>query len=108
MAVSVLRWLIIVFPVLIILSVAGVFQSKMESLIPLTLCGILVTMGPTIAYKLNVPIPIMKYVSTLALGTLVALMATDYTIGIYMTKPVKRPEWLLIPVRKQLLTASKY
>ena len=85
MAVNVLRWLILVFPVLILLSVVGVFQSKMESLIPLTLAAVVVTMGPSVAYKMNVPIPIMKYVTTLALGALVALMATDPTIGIYMT-----------------------
>lgn len=85
MAVNVLRWLILVFPVLILLSVVGVFQSKMESLIPLTLAAVVVTMGPSVAYKMNVPIPVMKYVTTLALGALVALMATDPTIGIYMT-----------------------
>lgn len=85
MAVKVLRWLILVFPFLILLSVAGIFQSKMENLIPLTLIGIVVTMGPSIVYKLNVPVNIMKYVTALALGSLVALMASDYTIGIYMT-----------------------
>ena len=60
MAVKVLRWLILVFPFLILLSVAGIFQSKMENLIPLTLIGIVVTMGPSIVYKLNVPVNIMK------------------------------------------------
>ena len=34
---------------------------------------------------MNVTIEIMKYVTTIALGSLVAIMATDYTIGIYMT-----------------------
>lgn len=85
MAVRVLRWLIIVFPLLILLSLAGIFQSKMQSLIPITCAGIVVTMGPTVIYKMNVPISVMKYVITLALGILVALMATDATIGIYMT-----------------------
>ncbi|MGN0495331.1 MAG: methyl-accepting chemotaxis protein [Lachnospiraceae bacterium] len=84
-AVKVLRWLIIVFPVLIILSVVGIFQSEMKSLLILTSVALVVTMGPSIAYKMNVPIEIMKYVTTIALGSLVALMATDYTIGIYMT-----------------------
>lgn len=84
-AVKVVRWLIVVFPLLIVLSLLGIFQSKMENLIPLTLIGIVVTMGPSVAYKLNVPIRIMRYISTLSLGMLVALMATDSTIGIYMT-----------------------
>lgn len=84
-AVKVLRWLIVVFPVLIILSAVGIFQSEIKNLIILTLAALVVTMGPTLAYKMNVPIGIMKYVTTIALGSLVALMATDSTIGIYMT-----------------------
>ncbi|MBP3467930.1 MAG: hypothetical protein J6K26_00225 [Lachnospiraceae bacterium] len=84
-AVKVLRWLIVVFPVLIILSVAGIFQSELKNLIILTAVALVVTMGPSLAYKMKVPIEIMKYVTTIALGSLVALMATDCTIGIYMT-----------------------
>ena len=85
MAVKVLRWLIIVFPLLILLSAVGIFQSKVSDLIPLTVIAAIVTFGPTVAYKLNAPIGAMKYVTTLALGMLVALMASDPTIGIYMT-----------------------
>ncbi|MBO5239744.1 MAG: hypothetical protein J6B50_13420 [Lachnospiraceae bacterium] len=84
-AVTVLRWLIIVFPLLIILSLVGIFQSKIQSLIIMTVVALVVTMGPTLAYKLHAPIGAMKYVTTIALGCLVALMATDSTIGIYMT-----------------------
>ena len=84
-AVKVVRWMILVFPALILLSVIGIFQSKLENLIPLTVIATVVTMGPTVAYKLHAPISAMKYVTTLALGLLVALMATDPTIGIYMT-----------------------
>lgn len=85
MAVKVLRCLILVFPLLILLSVIGIFQSKVQNLIPLTAIALVVTMGPTVAHKMNAPIKVMKYVTTLALGALVALMATDPTIGIYMT-----------------------
>ena len=84
-AVKVLRWLIVVFPVLFILSIAGIFQSKLDKLAVLTLVALVVTMGPSFAYKKNVPIGVMKYITTIALGSLVALMATDSTIGIYMT-----------------------
>lgn len=84
-AVKILRWLIIVFPVLLILSIVGIFQSEIKNELMLTLVALVVTMGPTLAYKANVSVDIMKYVTTIALGTLVALMATDYTIGIYMT-----------------------
>lgn len=84
-AVKVLRWLIIVFPILMILSVTGIFQIKVSDLIPMTLIGIVVTMGPGVAYKLNVPISILKYMTTLALGILIAIMATNAAVGIYMT-----------------------
>lgn len=80
-----LRWLILVFPALMICSAIGIFQSKMSDLIVLTIIGIVVTMGPTVAYKLNAPVEAMKYTTTIALGCLVALMASDSTIGIYMT-----------------------
>ncbi|MGN0427891.1 MAG: methyl-accepting chemotaxis protein [Agathobacter sp.] len=84
-AVKVLRWLIVVFPLLILLSVIGIFQSEIKNLLIMTVVALIVTMGPTFAYKLHTPIGVMKYVTTLALGSLVALMATDSTIGIYMT-----------------------
>ncbi len=84
-AVKVVRWLILVFPLLILLSVVGIFQSKIENLIVITLAALVVTMGPTLAYKLNVPVNVMKYLITLAIEALVALMASDSTIGIYMT-----------------------
>lgn len=84
-AVKALRWLILVFPLLIILSAVGVFQMKISEMIPLTLIGIVVTMGPGIAYKMNMPIHILKYLTTFALGALVAIMATNAAIGIYMT-----------------------
>ena len=85
MAVKVLRWMILVFPALILLSVIGIFQSKIANLIPLTAIAVIVTIGPTVASKLNAPVGAMKYICTLALGALVALMATDPTVGIYMT-----------------------
>ncbi|MCM1538505.1 MAG: methyl-accepting chemotaxis protein [bacterium] len=84
-AVKALRWLILVFPLLIILSAVGVFQAKVSELIPLTLIGIVVTMGPGIAYQLKTPITVMKYVTTLALGVLISLMGMNAALGIYMT-----------------------
>lgn len=85
MAVKVLRWLILVFPALILLSALKIFQSDIKNLLILTAIAIVVTWGPSLAYKLNAPVGAMKYISTLALGSLVALMATDPTVGIYMT-----------------------
>lgn len=84
-AVKALRWLILVFPLLIILSAVGIFQAKINELLLLTAIAFVVTMGPGVAYKMNTPIGIMKYVTTFALASLVALMATNEALGIYMT-----------------------
>ena len=84
-AVKVLRWLILVFPLLTILSVVGIFQMKIGEMLALTAVALVVTMGPGIAYKMNTPIRVMKYLTTFALAALIALMATNAAIGIYMT-----------------------
>ncbi len=84
-AVKVLKWLILVFPLLMILSAVGIFQAKVSELLVLTVVAAVVTIGPGIAYKMNTPIGIMKYVTTFALAVLVALMATNAALGIYMT-----------------------
>lgn len=84
-AVKVLPWLILVFPLLIILSVVGIFQMQVGEMLIITAVAAVVTIGPGIAYKMNTPIGIMKYVTTFALAALVALMATNAAIGIYMT-----------------------
>ena len=84
-AVKALRWLVIVFPLLIILSAVGLFQSKMTDLIPITIAGVIVTMGPSLLQKCNAPVGFMKYACALSLGLIVSLMASNATIGIYMT-----------------------
>lgn len=84
-AVKVLPWLILVFPLLIILSMVGIFQAKIGELLVLTAIALVVTMGPGIAYKMNMPVHIMKYLTTFALAALIALMATNAALGIYMT-----------------------
>ena len=43
-AVKVLRWLIIVFPLLIVLSLVGIFQSELKNLLIMTAAGLAVTM----------------------------------------------------------------
>lgn len=72
-----IRWLVLAFPVLMILSVTGVFQTKVSEPIPLTLFAVVVTMGPGIAYKMNTPIHIMKYVTTFAFAMVFSLFYYD-------------------------------
>ena len=49
-AVKAVRWLILVFPMLILLSFIGIFQSKISDLLLITGVAVIVTMGTTVAY----------------------------------------------------------
>lgn len=84
-AVKILRWMILVFPTIMLMTALGIFQSKITSLLPLTFVGFAVTWGPTVLRKVGVSDTFMKYAVTLAMGALIALMAADAAIGIYIT-----------------------
>lgn len=84
-AVRVLRWLVLVFPGLILFSAIGLFNSTLDDLIVLTLIALVITMLPTVLYKRNVSVEVLKYATTLSMACLLSLMSTDATIGIYIT-----------------------
>ena len=83
--VKILRWLILAFPAIMIFSAIGLFQSKITDLLIMTGIGLIVTMGPTIAYKAGVPSNILKYIVLVALCGLLTIMASNAAVGIYMT-----------------------
>ena len=83
--VKILRWLILAFPAIMVFSAIGLFQSEISDLLIMTAIGLVVTMGPTVAYKLGVPTSILKYIVLIALCGLLTIMASNATIGIYMT-----------------------
>lgn len=83
--VRILRWLIVAFPAIMLFSAIGLFQSKISDLLVMTAVGLVVTMGPTIAYKAGVPIHILKYIVLVALCGLLTIMASNAAVGIYMT-----------------------
>lgn len=83
--VKILRWLILAFPAIMVFSLLGLFQSKISDLLVMTAVGLVVTMGPTIAYKAGVPTRVLKYIVLVALCGLLTIMASNATIGIYMT-----------------------
>lgn len=83
--VKILRWLILAFPAIMVFSAIGLFQSEISDLLIMTAIGLVVTMGPTVAYKLGAPTSILKYIVLIALCGLLTIMASNATIGIYMT-----------------------
>ena len=83
--IRILRWLILAFPAIMLFSAVGLFKSKISDLLVMMAIGLVVTMGPTIAYKTGVPIRILKYLALIALCGLLAIMASNAAVGIYMT-----------------------
>lgn len=83
--VKILRWLILAFPAIMVFSIIGLFQSKIKDLIVMTIVGLIVTMGPTVFYKLGMKINVLKYIVVISLCGLLTVMASNASIGIYMT-----------------------
>lgn len=83
--VRILRWLILAFPAIMFFSAIGLFQSKISDLLIMTGIGLIVTMGPTVAYKAGVPSRVLKYIVLAALCGLLTIMASNAAVGIYMT-----------------------
>jgi len=82
---KILLWMTLVFPVMMILTLLGVFHIDMTALIILTMLGIVCTVSPTIMKKCNVNPKVLKYANVLSLGICVMLLGTNAGIGIYMT-----------------------
>lgn len=68
-----------------IFSAVGLLQSEISDLLVMTGIGLIVTMGPTIAYKAGVPSNVLKYIVLVALCALLTIMASNAAVGIYMT-----------------------
>ena len=51
--IKVVRWLILAFPALMFFSLIGLFRAQMSELLVMSAIGLVVTMGPTVAYKMG-------------------------------------------------------
>lgn len=85
MVCRILLWLTIIFPVLMLLSVLGVFKLSVTEILVAAFFGCICTITPTILSKCNVPPAVLKYCSLGALCILIAIMGSNSNIGIYMT-----------------------
>lgn len=75
----------LVFPVFFLLSALGVFKVTVQELLQITPFGVVCTVSPMILSKLKVPTKFIKYYSVVAVAIVIALMASNAHIGIYMT-----------------------
>ncbi|MCR5585236.1 MAG: hypothetical protein K6F63_07385 [Lachnospiraceae bacterium] len=82
---KILVWMTLVFPALFGLSALGVFKIPLKTILIITPFACICTFGPKVALKMGTPIPIMKYLSVVAIGIVVGMLGSQWTIGIYMT-----------------------
>lgn len=82
---KILLWATVVFPALFLLSAIHVFRVTFRELVPISILGIVCTISPTILLKCKAPITLIKNYSIVALAVMVALMASNSHLGIYMT-----------------------
>lgn len=82
---KILLWMTVAFPTLFLCSAVHIFQVTFRELIPISVFGVVCTVSPTILWKCKVPIRFIKNYSIVALAVVVALMASNSNLGIYMT-----------------------
>lgn len=81
----VLLGITLVFPVFFLLSALGIFKVTIAELCVITPFGVVCTVSPFVLSKFGVPAKFIKYYSVIAVAVVIALMASNAHIGIYMT-----------------------
>ncbi len=82
---KILLWMTIIFPILLLFSIAGIFQIAFKDWAFISIIGVFCTISPTIFLKRGASTKFIKNFTMITLALLVAIMATNYHIGIYMT-----------------------
>ena len=103
---SVMRWLWLAFPFIYLGNIIGVFQIQYEALGWLAIGSFVILWLPTLAQWAGVPILVRRYLCVLGLGLVIALLATNENIGIYMTYALAMVTSLLFYDKKFTLKIS--
>ncbi|MBR3307281.1 MAG: response regulator [Lachnospiraceae bacterium] len=82
---KIMRWMWVVFPAVLMGNLIGVFQIDYLSLLVLGAASTLILFLPTAAEKLGASIRLRRYLCVLGMGSVVAMLATNPDIGIYLT-----------------------
>ena len=85
---KILPCFIVVFPLILVMSLVGIWDTSITSLIVVAVIGIIGCLAPMVTMHLNIPMRIAKYISIIGLMIAVYAMASDKTIGIYMTNTI--------------------
>ncbi len=82
---KILPFFTLAFPIILVMSILGIWDTKISNLAIETLIGLIGTFAPSIAMRLNVPIKHAKYISVIGIMLPIIAMGGDNTIGIYLT-----------------------
>lgn len=82
---KILLWMTLIFPALFLLSMLNIFSVTVLSLLRVLPFGLLCTISPTVLLKLKVNGNFLKNYSIFSVAFLIAIMASNSHIGIYMT-----------------------
>lgn len=82
---KIMLWMSIVFPVLLVCSLAGIFRITIREWISITILGLFCTVSPTVLLKCGMSTKFMKNYTMITMALVIAAMATNFHIGIYMT-----------------------
>lgn len=82
---KIMLWMSIVFPVLLACSLAGIFRITIKEWIFITILGLFCTISPTVFLKCGMSTGFMKNYTMIAMALIIAIMATNFRIGIYLT-----------------------
>lgn len=82
---KIMLWMSIVFPVLLVCSLAGIFRITIKEWIFITILGLFCTVSPTIFLKCGRSTRFIKNYTMITMALIIAIMATNFHIGIYLT-----------------------
>ena len=82
---KILLWMTIIFPVLAVCSLLGIFNVTVNELIPIMIIGIVCTTTPAILQKMGFSYQFIKNYSIITMAVTVALMGTNINLGVSIT-----------------------
>lgn len=81
----VMRWLWAAFPFIFLGNIVGLFQIEYGDLGMLAVASLIILWMPSVAENIGVSHKTRRYLCVLGLGSVIAMLATNENIGIYMT-----------------------
>jgi sigma-B regulation protein RsbU (phosphoserine phosphatase) len=81
----ILRFIFLVFPLLLLLSIAGIFFIELNYFFVVIPLGFIVCFLPSFLLKLKISDVIIKHIAVLSVGTIICILSSNNFVGIYIT-----------------------